>query len=149
VRYDPCMERADLLTGAVQSGGRPPAGGDLRLVQDFVNTLDREHHNELLDGPEGLGAWLEHRGFDARGLRAADVARAVEVREALRALLLANNGGPEAPDAHAVLDAAARRARLEPAFGPAALVPAAGSTARSGACARSRSPRCSTGAGSG
>ena len=48
------------------------------------------------------------------------------MREALRALLLANNGGPEAPGAHAVLDAAARRARLEPSFGPAALVPAAG-----------------------
>ena len=120
------MERADLVTGAVQSGGRPPAEDDLRLVQDFVNTLDREHDNDLLDGPEGLAAWLDHRGFDAAGVRAADVARAVDVREALRALLLANNGGPEAPGAHAVLEAAARRARLQPAFGPAALVPSAG-----------------------
>ena len=120
------VERADLITGVVQSGGRPPADGDLRLVQDFVNTLDREHRNDLLDGPEGLAAWLEHRGFAADGLDAAGVAHAVEVREALRALLLANNGGPEAPSAHAVLDAAARRAGLVPAFGPAALVPAAG-----------------------
>ena len=56
------------------------------------------------------------------------------MREALRALLLANNGGPEAPGAHAVLEAAARRARLEPAFGPRARScrPPAGSTARSG-----------------
>jgi len=122
----PAMERADLITGVVQSGGRPPADGDLRLVQDFVNTLDREHHNDLLDGPEGLAAWLGHRGFAADGLGPADVAHAVEVREALRALLLANNGGPEAPSAPAVLDAAARRAGLVPAFGPAALVPAAG-----------------------
>ena len=120
------MERADLVTGAVQSGGRPPAEGDLRLVQDFVNTLDREHGRDLLDGPDGLAAWLEHRGFEAAGLRPADVARAVEVREALRALLLANNGGPPAPGAHAVLDAAAGRAQLAPAFGDAALVPAAG-----------------------
>src|SRR5215213_8555120 len=120
------MERGDLVTGAVQSGGRPPADGDLRLVQDFVNTLDREHHNDLLDGPEGLTAWLEHRGFDAGGLREADVRHAVEVREALRDLLLANNGGPAAPGAPAVLAAAARRARLEPAFAPAALVPTAG-----------------------
>jgi predicted RNA-binding Zn ribbon-like protein len=120
------VKRADLVTGAVQSGGRPAAEGDLRLVQDFVNTLDREHHNELLDGPEGLAAWLLHRGFEADGLRQADVRRALAVREALRALLLANNGGPEAPDAHAVLEAAARRARLQPAFDPAALVPAAG-----------------------
>ena len=119
------MKRADLVTGAVQSGGRPPAEDDLRLVQDFVNTLDRENHNELLDGPEGLAAWLEHRGFEADGLRQADVERALAVREALRALLLANNSGPEAPAAHTVLEAAARRARLLPAFGPAALVPAA------------------------
>jgi predicted RNA-binding Zn ribbon-like protein len=120
------MERADLISGAVQSGGRPPAEGDLRLVQDFANTLDREHGHDLLDGPEGLAAWLEHRGFDATGLGRADVERAVEVREALRDLLLANNGGPAAPEAQAVLEAAARRARLEPAFGPAALVPSAG-----------------------
>jgi|SRR5829696_1415467 predicted RNA-binding Zn ribbon-like protein len=122
------MERADLVTGAVQSGGRPPAEDDLRLVQDFVNTLDREHHNELFDGPDGLAAWLEHRGLDAGELRAADVERALAVREALRALLLANNGGPQAPDAYAALEAAARRARLEARFSPAgaALAPAAG-----------------------
>lgn len=120
------MDRSDLVTGAVQSGGRPPATDGLRLVQDFANTLDREHDNDLLDGPEGLAAWLEHRGFEAGGLRTADVARAVELREALRALLLANNGGPDAPGAYDVLEAAARRARLEPTFGPAAgLVPGA------------------------
>jgi predicted RNA-binding Zn ribbon-like protein len=120
------MQRADLVTGAAQSGGRPPADGDLRLVQDFVNTLDREHGNDLLDGTDGLAAWLEHRGLDADGLRPRDVARAVEVREALRALLLANNGGPAAPEAHAVLEDAARRAGLAPVFAEAALVPAAG-----------------------
>ena len=122
------MERADLITGAVQSGGRPPAGGDLRLVQDFVNTLDREHGNELFDGPDGLAAWLSHRGLDAGTVDAAAVSRAVAVREALRALLLVNNGGPEAPDAYPVLAEAAHLAGLEAAFSPsgAALVPAAG-----------------------
>ena len=120
------MNRDELVRGDVQSGGRRPAQGDLRLVQDFVNTLDREHHNDLLDGPEGLAAWLEHRGFEVGELRDADVARAVEAREALRALLLANNGGPEATGAHTVLETAARRARLEPSFGPTGLVPAAG-----------------------
>ena len=67
-----------------------------------------------------------------------DAAAAREVREALRALLHANNGAPHDPAAAAVLDdaarrarlepafaAAAHRARLEPAFGPAALVPRA------------------------
>ena len=134
------MERADLVTGAVQSGGRAPAEDDLRLVQDFVNTLDREHDNDLLDGPEGLAAWLEHRGLLAGELRHADAARAVEVREALRALLLANNGGPAAPGAHA----SSRRSAP-----PRSCRRRAGSTARSGACSPSRSPRCSTAAGSG
>ena len=122
------MDRADLVSGTAQSGGREPADGELRLVQDFVNTLDREHGNDLLDGPEGLAAWLEYRGFAAADLLDSDVARAVGVREALRALLLANNGGPDAPAAYSVLQAAAKRARLEAAFAPggAALVPAAG-----------------------
>ena len=49
------------------------------------------------------------------------------MREALRSLLLANNGEPHDPQARAVLDEAARRARLEPTFPPdgAALVPRA------------------------
>jgi len=111
----------------VQSGGRPPADGELRLVQDFVNTLDREHHNELFDGPAGLEAWLAHRGFYGGRLDQTDVEHAVAVREALRALLLANNGGPPAPEAYGVLEDAGRRARLEAAFSSvgASLVPAA------------------------
>src|SRR4051794_36825246 len=104
------MNRDDLVRGAVQSGDRRPADGDLRLVQDFVNTLDRENGVELFDGPDGLAAWLAHRALPGAG---EDVERALAVREALRALLLANNGGPDAPDARRVLEAAGRRARLE------------------------------------
>ena len=57
------MDRDELVRGAAQSGGREPAEGDLRLVQDFVNTLDRENGVELFDGPEGLAAWLDHRAL--------------------------------------------------------------------------------------
>src|SRR5215208_7972383 len=115
------MEREDLLTGRVQSGGREPAEGDLRLVQDFVNTVDREHGVELFDGPRGLADWLRHRDLPggAGALTPRDVRRVLDVREALRALLLANNGGPQEPGAHGVLTAAARRARLEAAFAAA------------------------------
>ncbi len=67
---------------------RPPqydlpkaAPGPLRLVQVLVNTTDG-HERELL--PE----WLEERGVAATP---AALARAREVREALRALLIANN----------------------------------------------------------
>ena len=120
------MERADLVTGAVQSGGRPPADGDLRLVQDFVNTLDREHHNDLLDGPEGLAAWLEHRGFEAAGCgRRTSRARSRCARRCGRCCW-PTTAGPRrrTPTPCSTPPPGARG--WSPSFGPAALVPAAG-----------------------
>jgi predicted RNA-binding Zn ribbon-like protein len=119
------VEREALLSGLVHPGGREPAPGSLELVQAFVNTVDSEHGPDLFDDHEDLSEWLERRGMAAE-VTAADAAAAREVREALRALLHANNGAPRDPQAELVLDAAARRARLEPAFGAAALVPRAG-----------------------
>ena len=60
---------------------------------------------------------------------AAGARRLLAVREALRSLLAANNGGALDAGAARVLDEAARRARLALRFGPggsAALEPAAG-----------------------
>ncbi len=127
------MERNSLLAGRPQPGGRDPAPGSLALVQDFVNTVDREHGPDLLDAPEGLRDWLEYRRLGGEGagpptVDSADLARARELREALRELLLANNGGPEPVGARTVVEAAARRARLVvslPAEG-AALMPVSG-----------------------
>src|SRR5215211_2384573 len=120
------MNRQDLVEGRAQSGGREPAEDDLRLVQDFVNTLDRENGVELFDGPAGLEAWLAYRGL-APGRRSdADVRRALELREALRAILLANNGGPHLGGAHETLAAFARDAGLAPVFDTPRLVPSAG-----------------------
>jgi predicted RNA-binding Zn ribbon-like protein len=118
------VERDALLSGLVHPGGREPAPGSLRVVQAFVNTVDREHGPDLLDDAAGLEEWLE-RHLMAAPIGAGDLEAAREVREALRALLLANNGEPHDPGAQAVLEHAARRARLEPAFPPdgAALVP--------------------------
>jgi predicted RNA-binding Zn ribbon-like protein len=120
------MEREALIAASVQPGGRSPASGGLRLVQDFVNTVDREHGPDLLDEAAGLRDWLDRRGLapDA-AVTPDDVAAALELREALRTLLLANNGEPEAPGARAALDAAGRRAGLAAAFAtdPPALVP--------------------------
>jgi predicted RNA-binding Zn ribbon-like protein len=120
------VERQALIDGSIQPGGRPPAPGRLRLVQAFVNTVDSEHGPDLFDDASGLAAWLEHHMLPA-DVREADLAPAREVREALRALLLANNGEPHDPAARAVLERAARRARLEATFPPdgAALVPRA------------------------
>src|SRR3954453_8458149 len=103
------MEREALISATVQPGGRSPAQGSLRLVQDFVNTVDREHGPDLLDEPTGLRDWLDRRGLaPGAPMTGSDVAAARELPEALRALLLANNGEREAPGARAVLDAAGR-----------------------------------------
>ena len=120
------MEREALLSGLVHPGGREPAPGSLRIVQAFVNTVDREHGPDLLDDGAGFGEWLERNLLPADGAAGGlDAAR--EVREALRSLLLANNGEPHDSQARDALERAARRAQLEPTFPPdgAALVPRA------------------------
>ena len=84
------------------------APGELELVQSFVNTLDRETDADALDSPAALRDWLVDRELLERGARATglELRRAIAVREALRALLVANNGGWLDPDAVAVLEAA-------------------------------------------
>ena len=82
----------------------------LRQVQLFVNSIDREH------GREWMPAWLEEHG-----LAAAHFERAVDLREALRALLRVNNEGGAAPDAVASLNQAARDVRVELRDGAVAL----------------------------
>jgi predicted RNA-binding Zn ribbon-like protein len=121
------VQRTHLLAGRPQPGGREPAPGALVLVQDLVNTVDREHGPDLLDDAAGFAEWLAHRGLQAAAVTDDDLRNARELREALRGLLLANNGETEPPDARVVLEAAARRARLAarlPATG-AALTPLA------------------------
>jgi predicted RNA-binding Zn ribbon-like protein len=72
------------------------APGELELVREFVNSLDRETGVDELSGARQLGEWLAKREFVPAGTRlsGADLRRAVELREALRGLLLANNGVP-------------------------------------------------------
>jgi len=82
------LQTVALIEASVQPGGRLPAPEPLELVQAFVNTVDREHGPDLLDEPAHLAAWAKSRGFDVPG----DVEHVREVREALRALLWANNG---------------------------------------------------------
>jgi predicted RNA-binding Zn ribbon-like protein len=124
------VERTYLLAGRPQPGGRDPAPGSLALVQDFVNTVDREHGPDLLDDSAGFVEWLALRDLGGAphappSISAAELARARELREALRALLLANHGTPAAAAARAVLEAAAERGRLRVRLPPegAALVP--------------------------
>jgi predicted RNA-binding Zn ribbon-like protein len=118
---------------------RAPEG--LELVQSFVNTVevfeDRREEEELTD-PEALRGWLAERGLMdlSEPVSDADLTRAIDVREGLRALLLAHNG--EEADAAKVarLDRAAGRAGMRASFASGApeLVP--GSAGVDGAIAR-------------
>ncbi len=101
---------------------RPPrydvptaAPDELRLVQLFVNTTDHEHGRELLGSPRELGEWLAAHGLLGTGARVsrADLANAIALREALRALLATNRDGRPSPEAAAELNRAAARARIE------------------------------------
>jgi predicted RNA-binding Zn ribbon-like protein len=119
-----------------------PAPGELETVRGFVNTRDVDEDVEELATPAALAAWLrEHEltGDDGGGpaATAADLRRAIELREALRAHLVAHHGEPLADGAAATLDAAARRARLEMRFtGPDETALQAGATGVDGALGR-------------
>src|SRR5919197_161653 len=89
------------------------APGALELVREFVNTLDVEDGVDQLADPASLASWLRARGLTrARSATSADLAQARRAREALRTLLLANNGLSTQKEAGATLDRAARRAGL-------------------------------------
>lgn len=87
-----------------------PAPGELALVQRFLNTRDHEDASELLATPRALRDWLAEQGMLAAGepVSEADLARAIEVREAIRSLCLANNGAPLDAAAVETLNSAAR-----------------------------------------
>ena len=92
----------------------------LDLVIDFVNTADLEEHTDALETPDGLGSWLVQKGLlSARDLPVSERDRvvAVRLREALRALMLANNGAQRDHGAEALVDAAARQGELGVALG--------------------------------
>lgn len=94
--YHPGMDATLEPLGAdpPEPGGRPPAPSpDLHEVQDFVNTNDIEGENDRLATPALLGEWLTARGALRSGVRVPPEAhaRAIAVREGLRALARANN----------------------------------------------------------
>jgi predicted RNA-binding Zn ribbon-like protein len=104
------------------------------LIRDFVNTRDLLDHEEHLATPDELVRWLASKGLVPGRSRATatELEQARELREGLRALLLANNDVEvDTGAAAAVLDRAAQRARVELRFhdGGAELVSRAGGVA--------------------
>ncbi|HEX4563639.1 MAG TPA: CGNR zinc finger domain-containing protein [Solirubrobacteraceae bacterium] len=88
---------------------------DLALVIDFVNTLDVETGADALADAGGLRKWLAAR--DLLDPAAAEPGererrRAVDLREALRALMLAHNGAPSDERSGSALERAARDGHL-------------------------------------
>lgn len=97
-----------------------PAPGELDLVRRFVNTFDAEVGREELSSPAELTAWLQENGLlgPNERARADDLEAALDVREAIRSMLLSNNGAPIDADAVGRLDRAASDSRLLVRFPP-------------------------------
>jgi predicted RNA-binding Zn ribbon-like protein len=84
----------------LKTGGKP-APGELIIIQGLVNTLDIETGTDDIGTRESLKEWLVRHGLLRSGDRvsAADQKTALSLREALRSLLLANNGEKVPPSA--------------------------------------------------
>jgi predicted RNA-binding Zn ribbon-like protein len=92
----------------------------LGLVVDFVNTARRLEGGDELASTQAVGDWLQEHGLldGAADLSEGDGGTAIAVREALRSLMLANNGGPADAGAAAVLEGAVCRGDLGLHFTP-------------------------------
>jgi predicted RNA-binding Zn ribbon-like protein len=81
----------------VEPGGRPKAPGRLDLLQRFINSYNHDFPREWdrIGTGERAEAWLREKRLVTPGDRVsdADAARLRELREALRALVGANQGG--------------------------------------------------------
>jgi predicted RNA-binding Zn ribbon-like protein len=93
------------------------AQAQLALVEHFVNSLhmhEGREDEEQLASPEALRDWLAERELisPTEQVTEGDLRRALDVREGLRALALANNGADPDPAALERLDRAASRAGL-------------------------------------
>jgi len=73
-----------------------PAPGRLELVRAFANTVDPEHGREAMHSQAQLRDLLVSLGLLAEGARVTsnDLAAALDLRDRIRALALANNGVP-------------------------------------------------------
>ena len=76
-----------------------PAPMPLLLVQSFVNTWDADHGSDLLLDPAAARSWLTQAGLWSaeRPPDPAELHLARGVREGIRAMLVANSGGPPPP----------------------------------------------------
>ena len=94
---------------------------EAELLVDFVNTRDVEEGTDAIASPAELRRWLDAQGFgDLAGSAVAGRAheRLLALRESLRALLRANNGGKAEESDLAALRDAAERCRYRATVSP-------------------------------
>jgi predicted RNA-binding Zn ribbon-like protein len=98
----------------IEPGGRPKAPGRLELLQRFINSHNHDLPPEWdrIGTPEKARAWLREKRLVAPGDRISgtDVARLIELREAIRALVVANQ--ERRPAAAGVIRTVSGAARL-------------------------------------
>jgi hypothetical protein len=91
----------------IEPGGRPKAPGRLEVLQRFINTWNHDFPEDWdrLGTPSKARAWLLEKRLVSRPVRITrgDAARLRGLREALRALLAADNGTGVDPDSLATL----------------------------------------------
>jgi predicted RNA-binding Zn ribbon-like protein len=91
----------------------------LDLVRDYVNTLDLETGIDRISSPDELAMWFSEQGLVHDLVEPTDdeLTEALAVREAIRELLLANNGvEADAAAASKTLEDAGREAQLTVRF---------------------------------
>jgi predicted RNA-binding Zn ribbon-like protein len=100
----------------LEPGGRPKAPGRLELLQRFINSYNHDFPREWdrLGTPARAQAWLREKRLVAPGDRIsdADAARLRQLREAIRALAIANHGGQPEAAARDVLRRVSGRGQL-------------------------------------
>ena len=100
----------------IEPGGRPKAPGRLELLQRFLNTWNHELPGDWdrLGTPAKARAWLRAKNLIAARTRvtARDAALLRDFREALKTLVVANDGTSPSPEAVAALRRSARSADL-------------------------------------
>ena len=90
----------------------------IELIADFVNSIDLAQATDDLATAPALRDWLGERDLLPAGstVSDADVERARQLREAIRSLLMTNNGAPLDKAAVTKLNAAASDAQLRVRF---------------------------------
>jgi predicted RNA-binding Zn ribbon-like protein len=100
----------------IEPGGRPKAPGRLELLQRFINSYNHDLPLEWdrIGTPKRAQAWLREKRLVAAGDRISDVDAASlrELREAMRALAIANQGGQSGAAAADVIRRVSAAAQL-------------------------------------